>query len=302
MRTSLEISNKLAKLIGNLIRRCIHEARMIPYILSQEEVIKMLMDDPALFERLVREEQTDQTAYSKKDLTAKIDAAAELARLDSLETFEKSFWGKDEVDLSPILDLTNQLTRTFAVYLGNASTLFDKSFEEFMNKFRQSLERAGLALRTVDLTLEDVAIFRECAAAYLSTGEFLQAFTFDRLLSSQIMIKEVVNLPARGFALREDLIRQSLGDEDRASALVKFILRISYVSHGAWDDLFPLLVRIVHQEPGLYAPRQLIDLIEEDVVFLCNLLCSSYSELRQQPSAERRGAIERSLEKYRITA
>jgi hypothetical protein len=63
-----------------------------------------------------------------------------------------------------------------------------------------------------------------------------------------------------------------------------------------------LLVRIVQQEPGLYAPRQLINLIEEDVVFLCNLLCSSYSELRQQLPAERRGAIERSLEKYRITA
>jgi hypothetical protein len=93
MRTSPEIRKKLAQLIGNLIRRCIHEARMIPYILSQEEVIKMLVDDPALFERLVREEQTDQTAYSKKDLTAKIDAVSELAKLDSLETFEEAFWG-----------------------------------------------------------------------------------------------------------------------------------------------------------------------------------------------------------------
>jgi hypothetical protein len=155
-------------------------------------------------------------------------------------------------------------------------------------------------LKTVDLTLDDVAIFREYAAAYLCTGEFLQAFTFDRLLSSQIMIEQVVNLPPRGFALREDLIRQALGQPDRASALVKFVLRISYISQGAWEDLFPLLARIVHQETGLYAPRQLVDLIEEDAVFLCNLLCSSYAELREQPPVERRRAIESSLGKYRI--
>jgi hypothetical protein len=171
-----------------------------------------------------------------------------------------------------------------------------------MNKFRQTLQRAGLTLRTVDLSLDDVAILRESAVAYLSTGEFLQAFTFDRLLSSQVMIEQVVNLPARGFALREDLIRRALSEADRASALVKFVLRISYVSQGAWEDLFPLLVRMVHQEPGLYAPRRLVDLIEEDVVFLCNLLCSSYPELRQQAPVERRGAIESSLERYRTKA
>jgi hypothetical protein len=302
MGTSPEIRNKLALLIGNLIRRCIREARLIPYILSREEVVNMLVDNPAMFEKLVREEQDDQTAYSKQDLTVKLDAVSELGKLDSLEAYEKSFWGETEVDLSPILDLTNQLTRTFAVYMGNASTLFDKAFEEFMHKFRQSLQRAGLTLRTVDFTPEDAAILKEIAAAYLSDGDFLQAFTFDRLLNSQVMIEQVVHLPSQNFCLREDLIRQALGEPERSAALVKFVLRVSYISQGAWEDLFPILARIVHQEPGQCAPRQLIDLIEEDVVFSCNLLCASYSELRQLASVQRRKAIENSLEKYGVGA
>ena len=302
MQASSEIRKKLAFLIGNLIRRCIHDARMIPYILSRDEVIKMLVDDPASFEKLVREEHADQTAYSKEDLTVKLDAASELGKLDSLQAFEKDFWGGPEVDISPILDLTNQLTRTFAVYLGNASTLFDKSLEEFMNKFRQSLFRAGMSLRTVDFTLEDVAALEENAREYLSAGELLQAFTFDRLLSSQIMIEEVVNLPKEGFSLRESLMRQALNSPDLCRALPKFVIRISYISQGVWEDLFPILVRLVHREPGLCTPLQMVDLIEQDIVFTCNLLCTSYTDLRQWKSQRRKGAIADRIEKYIASA
>lgn len=271
---------------------------MIPYILSQEEVVRMVIEDPALFERLVQEEETDQTAYSKKDLTAKIDAASELASLDSLDVFEKPFWSGPEVDLTPVLDATNQLTRSFAVYLGNASTLFDKSFEEFMGKFRRSLEKAGLELRSVDFLEEDVVLFREDAGAFLAAGEFLQAFTYDRLLSSQIMMDQVVRLPAEGFTLREDLIRQGLSEPRIAEAMTKFVLRISYISQGAWDDLFSILARLACREPGRFAPARLVDLIERDIVFACNFLCASYAELRQQTAAQRRSAVESRLEKY----
>ena len=89
MQTSAEIRKKLATLIGNLICRCISDARMIPYILNREEVITMLMDDPARFEKLVQDEHTDQSEYSKSDLTVKLDAAAELGNLDAVEAFER---------------------------------------------------------------------------------------------------------------------------------------------------------------------------------------------------------------------
>ncbi len=272
---------------------------MIPTVLNREEVINILVGDPALFMRLVREEHADNAEYSKEDLTVKLDALAELGKLDKLEAFEKSFWEGPEVDLSPILDLTNQLTRTFAVFLGNAATLFDRAFEEFMNNFRQSLQRKGMTIRTVDFTLDDVAMLENEAVSYLSKGEFLQAFTFDRLLSSQIMINQVVNLPAEGFSLRETLIRGALKDAKTSSALAKFVLRISYVSQGAWEDLFLTLRNIVRKEPGPFRPAQLIELIERDIVFSCNLLCRSYTEIRQWSTVQRRLAIEGNLDSYK---
>jgi hypothetical protein len=299
MQASAEIRKKLATLIGHLICRCIRDARMIPTVLHREEVISILVEDPALFERLVRDEQDDNAEFSREDLTVKRDAVAELGKLDSLEAFKKPFWDGPEVDLSPIMTLTNQLTRTFAVYLGNAATLFDKSFEEFMTKFRQSLQRAGMTLKAVDFTLDDVTILESSAVSFLEAGEFLQAFIFDRLLSSQIMMKQVVNLPATGFSLRQNLIRRALNEPKLSAALVRFVLRVSYISQGVWEDLFPILAGIVHHEKVRFAPTQLIDLIEQDVFFACNLLCRSYEEIRQWPPVQRRLAIEGSLKVYR---
>ena len=212
MQASAEIRKKLATLIGNLICRCIGDARMIPYILNREEVINMLMDDPARFEKLVQDEQEDKSEYSKSDLTVKLDAAAELGKLDAVEAFEQSFWDGSEIDLDPILDLVDQLTRTFAVYAGNAATLFDKAFEDFMEKFRRSLQKAGMTIRTIDFTADDSALLESRAMSYISKSEFLQAFTYERLLTSQTMIKQVVNLPPERFSLREDLIRYALND------------------------------------------------------------------------------------------
>jgi hypothetical protein len=83
------------------------------------------------------------------------------------------------------------------------------------------------------------------------------------------------------------------------SALIKFVLRVSYISHGAWEDLFTNLVQQVYREPALYSPAKLVDMIEQDVVFSCNLLCGSYAEIRQWPSTQRRQAIEESLKRSR---
>jgi hypothetical protein len=296
MQASREIRQKLATLIGNLILRCIQDARMIPYILNQEEVINILVDDPARFEALVQQEHSEQREYSKEDLTLKLDALEELGNFEALETVEIPAWTGSEEDLNPILELTNQLTRTFAVYLGNASTLFDKSLQEFMSKFRRSLEQAGMDIKAIDFDAEDIVLLREQAEACLVKGEFLKAFTFDRLLASQVMIKQVINLPESGFLLREDLIRMALQNEKLSIPLIRFVLRVSYVSHGAWEDLFHIVAALAGREPGLCSPSQLVDHIEEDVVFSCNLLCKSYAELSQLPAAERRSAIEGGIE------
>lgn len=302
MQVSREIRQKMAVLMGNLLCRCIQDARMIPYILNQEEVVNILVEDPSRFEELVQQEHSTKTAYSKKDLTLKLDALKELGKFEALDAIEIPFWTGLEADLGPILDLTNQLTRTFVVYIGNASTMFDKSFEEFMDKFRQSLRQAGMTIKTIDFSIEDVSILGERAEAYLSKGEFLEAFTFDRLLASQVMIKQVVNIPISGLLFRENLIRRALKDENRSAALIKFLLRVSYISHGAWGDLIPMLASLLLKEPDLGQSRQLIDFIERDVVFSCNLLCKSYAELSQLPSDQRRAAIASGIERYATAA
>jgi len=280
MQGSAEIRKKLATLIGHLISRCIQDARMIPAVLHRDEVINILVDDPALFQKLVQEEQADKRELSKQDLTIKLDAVKELGNLDKIEALEQPFWDAPEVNLTPIMDAANQLTRTFSVYLGNASTLFDRSFEEFMDKFRRSLNQAGLTLKRFDFTADDVKVLEAHAMSYISAGEFLQAFIFDRLLSSQVMIKQLVYLPAEGFSLREDLIRRALQDPNVYPELTKFIIRISYISQGSWDDLFPVLARIVLQGPALCSLKDLVGFIERDVFFSCNLLCKSYEEIR----------------------
>ncbi len=298
MRTSPEIREKIVRLIGNLICHCIHEARMIPYILKQEEIINILVEDPALFQKLVQREHADRIEYSKKDLTVKLDAVAELGRLESLDAFDNPFWVGPEVDLSPLMDLTNQLTRTFAVYINNASALFDKAFEEFMKKFRRSLQKSGMTLMAIDLTQEDVKKLGENARSYVSTGELLQAFTYDRLLGTNTLIPQVVNFPPENFPVSKDLVRESLEDPGSCSMLIKFILRVSYVSQGHWGDLFSILVRLVYRGCGLCSPSQLIDFIEQDVMCTCNLLCESYAEIRRLSAPERRSAIENKLERY----
>jgi hypothetical protein len=295
MDVSAEIRKKLAILIGDLICRCISEARMIPHVLNRDEVINLLFDNPNLFEKLVHDEHSGQTELSKEDLTVNVDVVRELGQLDKLESSEQSIWEGPEIDLSPILDSINQLTRTYAVYLGNAATLFDKAFEDFMEKFRQSMQRAGMTLKTVDFTISDAEAFGNNALSYLSSGDFLQAFTFDRLLSSQIMMKQVVNLPSAGFSLRDDLINHALNDSELCAPLIKFLLRITYISQGSWDDLFQLLVKHLSTDPGKGSISMLLDLIEQDVVFSCNLLCSSYIEIRQWSSSQRRTALESSI-------
>ncbi len=45
MQASVEIRKKLALLIGNLLCRCIREARFIPHVLTQEEVIDILSEE-----------------------------------------------------------------------------------------------------------------------------------------------------------------------------------------------------------------------------------------------------------------
>jgi hypothetical protein len=297
MQPSPEVRQKLVTVIGNLICRCIEEARKVPYILEQDQVVKIIVDNPAFFAELVRDEHRDRTVFANDRLTANIDAAVELGQFDALDAFDLSFSSPmaTDADFDPVLDLINRLTRTFTVYTGNTVTIFEKEFQLFMEKLRQSLAQSGMALKAVDLTAEDMTGLERKAEGYLVAGRFLQAFLFDRLLHAEVITKELVRLPCPVYALTRQFLRSALGEEDLRQSLVAFILRACYISQGGWQDLFNVLVELSEREPDLCPRTLLTDRIQQDAVFCCNLLCESFASLRKWTSAERRAAIEQRI-------
>jgi hypothetical protein len=297
MQASPEVRQKLVAVIGNLICRCIEEACAIPYILGQEQVLEILVGNPDRFAELIRDEHHDKTEYAHDRLTAKIDAVTELGQFEALNAFDTSFAGgiESEADLEQVLGLINRLTRTFMVYTGNTMTIFEKEFQLFMEKLRQSLLQAGEALQAIELNPADTAGLEKKAEEYLCAGQFLQAFSCERLLNAEIITRELVRLPVSGEDLKRRLVKRGLSDVNLRSSLVRFILRACYISQGGWQDLFDTLVELADQEPEICDRSLLTDQIEQDGVFCCNLLGDSLANLKKWPAAEIRQAIENKL-------
>jgi hypothetical protein len=293
VHVSQAVRDRLVLVIGNLICRSIDEARKVPYILDQEEAVQILVNNPDLFARLVRDEHLDRTEYSSEKLTAKLDTLKELGQFEVLDTCDMSFTGAmtSDADLSPILEHINRLTRTFMVYVGNTITILEKEFELFLGKFRHSLQRMNTNFREIRLTQEDMAQLRRRPESYLAAGHFLQAFAFVRLLNSDVVTKEALIILPSGSSFSEDLIASARKNPELYNNLVKFILRVSYVSQGSWHELFDTLVDLVNRQPELYNRESLLNLIEQDGIFTCNLLRESFGNLRSFTPAERRRTI-----------
>jgi hypothetical protein len=302
MDDSQTVRKKLVLLIGNLICRCIEEARKIPYVLDQAQVVQILLENPASFAELVLDEQRHHTEFSSNRLTAKLDAAAELGQFESLDAFDVTFSSGIESDaaLEPVLAQINQLTRLFSVYLGNMIAIFEKEFQLFMEKFRQAVQAAGSALQTVEFMPDDMETLEKRAEKYLKSRQYLQAFSFDRLLNSAVITPELVILPT--YSLRRKLIKNALVDPDLCPSLMTFILRASYISQGSWQDLFYILSDLVSGEAESDRKSMLMDRIEQDSVLCCNLFRESFADIKKWSFAERRAAIEKVLERSRHQA
>jgi len=292
-----ELKERLVLLIGSLLVRCLNEARRIPYILDREEVVDILIKNPSLFETLVLQEQISDAEFARDRLTAQIDALRELGQFESLDALSVSFSsdGGDSPLLDPVLSQITELSRNFVVYTSNALTIFEKKFELFMDRFRDSLEAAGIKMTVLELTPKDMGSLEERAGSYLDQGQFLQAFLFGRLLVSPVITRQLVTLPKSDYSFSRNLIRRGLINEGIRQPLVKFILRTSYVSQGGWHDLFSTLLNSVCEEPGPGGLSLLTTLIAQDPVFSCNLLCRTFPELARCNTRERSAAIEERL-------
>jgi hypothetical protein len=254
MQVNREIREKLVLIIGNLMSRCIHEASKVPYVIPKDQVVSMLIEEPELFERLVLEEQQAKTEYSREELTTRTDALTEIGQLKALDRFDMSFARSSDsnAESEPIIEQINLLTRSFIVYTNNTITVFEKEFEMLIEKFRQSLRGRNLSARAIDLDEDDLTGLVRRAEIHLAAGEYVQAFSFDRLLISQVITKDFVQLPLSGYSLSRNLIRSAPKDTARFSELIKFILRVSYVSQGGWQDLFVNLLKLANSEPEIY--------------------------------------------------
>jgi hypothetical protein len=148
-----------------------------------------------------------------------------------------------------------------------------------------------------------MAELEQVANAYLLSGQFLQAFLFGHLLSSSVIAGDVVRLPSSSnYSLNENLIRTASEEAGLFPNAMRFILRACYISQGQWEDLFAILVRLSEEEPQVCNRSQLLDMIEQDAIFCCNLLGRSFSDLKHLQRAERRSAIEKTLHGYRLRA
>jgi hypothetical protein len=111
-----------------------------------------------------------------------------------------------------------------------------------------------------------------------------------------------VRLPASGYSFSRSLLQRASKDAGTYVALVKFLLRACYVSQGSWEDLLSTLLDIVSQDSGPSRRSMLIDGIEQDGIFCCNLLREPLATLRGWPPGERRAAIEKGLAGWRPDA
>jgi len=297
MEASREIRTRLVQLIGNLIVRSIDEARQVPCVIPKDQLIAMVIERPQQFEHLVQEEQLAQAELSRAELTVQFDALHEIAQFRHLDRTGISFETTVESDeeFSAAVQQIHELSQSFIVYTSNALAIFEKEFEIFLSKFRRSLDGQSRTETPILLDADDLNGLVKTAGEYLAAGEYIQAFSFDRLLFSKVIGDDLIQIPLPGPLLSPLLIESVSGDADRFASLVKFILRACYVSQGGWMDLFKTLWRFVGSQPETYHHTRLVDLIERDVFFTCNLLRESFSSLKRWSRARRREAIEKSL-------
>jgi hypothetical protein len=146
-------------------------------------------------------------------------------------------------------------------------------------------------LPSISLNAKDLEGIRRTAEGYLAAQRYVEAFSLGELIHPEIVKDLLFQFSEAGYSLVEELIRGSPKIVTDYSGLVRFILRASYLSHNLWCDLFSGLMKLSEQDPQLYQRDLVLDLIEQDFVFCCNLLHIPYDEFCALRDAERSDAV-----------
>ena len=297
MKISGTVKNKLVQVVLNLARRSIDEARKVPYLVEQDNVVDILINHPDLYKTLVSEGQLEGEGVPQGKMLMKLDILSEIEEFRSLDEHFVSAWSSSQskTDLESLLSQVNSLTKLFLAYHGNMVAIFEREYDHFLERFRSTLDETEGELHPIQLDQSDFEEVRQAAVAYLSEQRFIEAFSLGKLFQPEIIRNLLFQFPDSEYSLIEELIRESPKSEPAFSNLVTFILRACYLSHDLWCDLFVVLLKLVEQDPGLYHRSRIIELIEQDFVFCCNLLHKTYDQLYDMSGEQRMAAIEASL-------
>jgi hypothetical protein len=291
------IKEKLILVIINLIVRSIEEAKKVPYLVEQENLVDILINHPDIYQQMVLEGQLDGGGVPKGKTIVKLDILSELNEFEGLDRFDMTLEGmmvQDDQN-SPIFNQINLLSKMFMAYISNIITTFEKSYEQFLDRYRQSMQGMSQKVDVVQITWDDLGEVRQAAESMLAGGEFIQSFSLGRLLDPEVIASNLIHFPSADDSLARLLLVNAPQDVDKFRRLAKFILRASYISHNHWRDIFHVLAELAEQDPQRYHREVLISLIEQDSVFCCNLLHMTYESLFSWTPEDRRLAIEQAL-------
>lgn len=291
------IKEKLILVIINLVVRSIEEAKRVPYLVEQENLVDILINHPDIYQQMVLEGQLDGNGVPKGKTIIKLDILSELNEFEGLDRFDMSLEGmmpQTDQD-SPVFNQINLLSKMFMAYLSNIITTFEKSYEQFLDRYRQSMQGMIQKADVVEISWDDLGGVRQTAESLLDAGEFIQSFSLGRLMDPEVIASDLIHFPAVDDTLARLLLANAPQDVDKFRRLAKFILRACYISHNHWQDIFQVLAELAEHNPQRYHREVLIALIEQDSVFCCNLLHETYESLLARPPEDRRRAIEQAL-------
>ncbi len=292
---SRSVTNKLVQVVLNLARRSIDEARKVPYVVEQDNVVDILLNHPDLYQQLVSDGQLEGEGLPQGRVLVKVDILAEIEEFTPLDRLLLDNWSSDNVDLESVTAQVNSMTKLFLAYHSNMVATFEREYDQFLERYWKTLEGAEERFSPLPLYPSDLEEVRRTAEGFLAEKRYIEAFSLGKLFHPEIVRDFLFQFPGPDYSLTQELIQSSPKNGPAYSNLVRFILRACYLSHNLWSDLFSTLLKLADSEPGLYHRPHVVELIEQDLVFCCNLLHTTYDQLHALPADERRAAIETSL-------
>jgi len=283
--------------IISLTRKSIEEAAIVPYVVEQDKLVDMFLQNPGSYQNIVMQGRFEGGGSSDGKTIVKEDILSELDEFKSLDQFDLSFdrmMDQEQVRI-PVFSQVTALVRMFSAYVSNVMTVFEEEYNSFLRRYRHALHAAGQELHPIELGNEDLTDLERAAKARLVKGEFIGAFAYDRIFNPEVMKEQVIRFPQKNYSLGKRMIETAPKDSAFFTELIKFLLRCCYISHNLWFDLLAHMIYLAENEPQKYRRTLLVHWIEQDSVFCCNLLQETYDSLRWWTSNQRKDAIEKTL-------